>query len=104
MSDPQTGRHLDELVAGMGAVLAQAREALDDADRLSGLADQIGALNQGPLATLVSAGGQTDMTEAHRSALNALADDIARLEAALAPRLGLVQAFGGYLRSRTAEA
>lgn len=104
MSDPQPARHIEDLLDGMGAVLGEAREALDDAERLGGLAERIGALNAGPLAALVSERASGTITEADRGALQALAAEIARLETALTPRLGLVAAFSGYLRARTAEA
>lgn len=87
-----------DLVAGLAAALTEARGSLDDAEALRVLTDRIEALNTGPLAALVGNPEAAELAAGHRPALQALAAQISGLEGALAPRVQLFKAFGGFLR------
>lgn len=100
---PTSPEAIDAAIAQLADALAQARDALEDVDRLGPLAEQIGAVATGPLAQLANGGDGLQMSQAQQSSLRALAEDIAVLQRRLDPRIELFKGFGAFLRENAGQ-
>jgi hypothetical protein len=90
-----------DLLKQLAAALSEARLALDDPDGLRMLAGRIDALTRGQLSAVLQSPDAAVHAGGNRPALLALAEQIAGVEAALVPRMRLLEGFAAHLRDRS---